>query len=351
MINTSQIARIALIALLIAGCFYVLRPFLAATLFAAIVCVSTWPFYEQIRIRLGNRDTLAAMIMTLLMLIALIGPMAYLAENLADGATMLLEQIKLALENPKPHAPSWLANLPLMGGQIDDFWQRRVASHEDLMKLLSQYYEPMRKFSLQAVQLVGGGLLQLLVAVFVAFFFYRDGTSLGKTLVTIARRLGGALGQQMLELSSSTVKAVMIGIVGTAAVQAAVALVGFLIAGAPAPVLLAAATFFLSMIPVGPPLVWGSAALWLLGHGETGWAIFLGLYGFFGISSVDNIVKPMLISQTARLPLLLIVLGVFGGAVAFGFIGIFLGPALLAVGLALTRHWIELHSEEAGAVP
>lgn len=350
MINTSQLARIAVIAILVTGCFFVLRPFLAATLFAAVVCVSTWPFYRRVLSSMGGRRTLASLVMTVLMLLALFGPLTYLAINLIEGATTFLDLVQGVLENPPAHAPGWIANLPWVGGQIDTFWQHRIANHDDFMKLLAQYYEPMRKFSLQAVQMVGEGVLQLVVVVFVAFFIYRDGEALSRAVETAARKLGGDLGEQLLVLSSHTVKAVMIGIVGTAAVQAAVALLGFIIVGAPAPILLASATFFLSMIPVGPPLVWGGVTMWLLEHDQTGWAIFMGLYGFFVISSVDNIVKPMLISQAAHLPFWLIVLGVFGGILAFGFVGIFLGPVLLALGLALTRHWIEMVAEDESGV-
>lgn len=347
MINTSQLTRIALVAFLIAGCFQILRPFMAAILFAAVVCVFTWPYYRRLWSWLGGRDTLAAMTMTLLLLIALVVPMFYLAANLADSATQLFDQLRPALEHPQPHVPQWIHDLPLIGGQIDEFWQRIAASHDELMKLLRQYNEPLRKFGLQAVQLVGGGLLQLLLVIFVAFFFYRDGVRLADELAIAAHKLGGDLGLEMLELSALTVKAVMLGIFGTAIAQALVALLGFLIAGVPAPVLLAAATFFLSMVPVGPPLVWGGAALWLFNQGETGWAIFMALYGLIAISSVDNIVKPILISKSANLPMLLIVPGVFGGALAFGFVGIFLGPALLALGLALAQHWIAKRSVEA----
>ena len=151
--------------------------------------------------------------------------------------------------------------------------------------------------------------------------------------------LAGALGEQMLALARSTVMGVMVGIVGTAAAQSLVALVGFLIAGVPGALLLAAATFFPSMIPIGPPLLWGGAAFWLYDQGQTGWAIFMTIYGLAVIGSVDNFVKPLLISRTASLPILLIALGVFGGIIAFGFIGIFLGPVLLALGLVLAEKW------------
>ncbi|MDP1595619.1 MAG: AI-2E family transporter [Methylotenera sp.] len=345
MINTNQISRIALIALLIIGCIFVLYPFMAAVLFAAVICVFTWPLYQRVWRQLGRRDTLAAITMTLLLLVALILPMAYLVMNLADSATILLDEAQTTLQNLQPFAPEWIKNLPLVGSQLAEFWQRAAVSHEELMRLLSQYSEPMRKFMLQGVQLVMGGFLQLLLVVFVAFFFYRDGAYLAKIVVAILRRLGGELGEEMLQLSCNTVKGVMLGIFGTALAQAAVALFGFWLAGAPLPLLLALATFFLSVVPVGPPLIWGGAALWLYNHGDHGWAIFLALYGLLAISSVDNLVKPILISHSSHLPLLLVVLGVLGGALAFGFIGIFLGPTLLAVGLTLITHWVALQNK------
>lgn len=345
MINTNQISRIALIALLIIGCIFVLYPFMAAVLFAAVICVFTWPLYQRVWRQLGRRDTLAAITMTLLLLVALILPMAYLVMNLADSATILLDEAQTTLQNLQPIAPEWIKNLPLVGAQLAEFWQRAAVSHEELMRLLSQYSEPMRKIMLGGVQLVMGGFLQLLLVVFVAFFFYRDGTYLAKIVVAILRRLGGELGEEMLQLSCNTVKGVMLGVFGTALAQAIVALFGFWLAGAPLPLLLALATFFLSVIPVGPPLIWGGAALWLYNHGDHGWAIFLALYGLLAISSVDNLVKPILISHSSHLPLLLVVLGVLGGALAFGFIGIFLGPTLLAVGLTLITHWVALQNK------
>ncbi|MBM3351457.1 MAG: AI-2E family transporter [Betaproteobacteria bacterium] len=345
MINTHQMARIALVALLIVGCVFVLYPFMPAVLFSAVICVFTWPLYHQIWLRLDRRDILAATTMTLLLLFALILPMAYLAVSLADSATVMMDEVQLALQSLQPSAPDWVKQLPLIGGKLADFWQRTVVSHDELVRLINQYAEPIRAILLNAVQLVMIGFLQLLLAVFVAFFFYRDSARLSKTVVTVFHRLGGSLGEEMLQLSCITVKAVMLGIFGTALAQAVVALFGFWLAGAPLPLLLALATFFLSVVPVGPPLVWGGASLWLFNHGEHGWAIFLALYGLMVISSVDNIIKPILISHSARLPLLLVVLGVLGGILAFGFIGIFLGPTLLAVGLTLVSHWVALQNK------
>lgn len=346
MININQVTRIAIITLLAIGCIYVLLPFTAAILFAAIFCLFTWPLYHRLWLRLGKRDTRAAIIMTLLLLIALILPMAYLAMNLADSSERLINALGSGLLNFQPKVPEWMRNLPVVGEQIRLSVERATVSNVELLQIFKQYYEPMRVFALRAVQLVAGGFIQLLLVVFVAFFFYRDGEKIAQSLITIVSRLGGELGKEMLILSCNTVKGVMLGIFGTALAQSIVAMVGFLLAGAPAPLLLACATFFLSVIPIGPPIIWGGAAFWLYNQGEIGWAIFLGLYGLLAISTVDNIVKPILISHTSNLPLLLIVFGVLGGALTFGFIGIFLGPTLLAVGFTLIQHWMALQNKK-----
>ena len=119
-------------------------------------------------------------------------------------------------------------------------------------------------------------------------------------------------------------------------------MIGFIIAGVPGIIILTVATFFFSMVPVvGATMIWGGAAVWLYETGQTGWAIFMALWGMFGISSVDNFLKPFLISRTSSLPLLLIVVGVFGGVLVFGFIGLFLGPTLLALGRVLISEWLD----------
>ena len=187
---------------------------------------------------------------------------------------------------------------------------------------------------------MANGLLQLALVLFVTFFLYRDGTAISQALYIGSRKLGGELGENMLDKARGTVMGVMLGIVGTAAAQGTVAMIGLLIAGVPEAVLLGFATFFLSMIPIGPPLIWGGAAAWLYSEGQTAWAIFLVLYGLFVISSIDNFVKPILIARGAGLSILLIALGVLGGVLVFGFIGIFLGPVLLALGDMLLRRWL-----------
>ena len=145
----------------------------------------------------------------------------------------------------------------------------------------------------------------------------------------------------MFEVAGGTVISVVYGIIGTALAQGLLAGIGLALAGVPAAPLLGLAVFFLSIVPVGPPLVWVSATVWLLWNDSVGWAIFMAMWGFFVISGVDNVIKPWLISRGSRLPFATVLLGVAGGALSFGFIGVFIGPTLLAVGTRILREWTE----------
>ncbi|MCX8016804.1 MAG: AI-2E family transporter [Rhodocyclaceae bacterium] len=340
--TTRQKIRLALAALILVGAAWVLAPFLAALLFAAILCLTTWPLFAWFEARLNGRTTWAAGLMTLLLTLVILVPMAYLAATVADAVGWVIGLLRAWLAAGDFSPPGWLANLPVVGKHLAAYWAKLAASQEELARLGQQLFEPARKLLLSTASVIGQGLIELILVVFVAFFFYRDGRALAGRIGQLAERIGGELGGRMLALTRTTIIGVMVGIVGTAAAQAAVALIGFLIAGVPAPLLLAAATFFLSMVPIGPPLVWGGATWWLYQQNETGWALFMLVWGVAVISSVDNFVKPILISRSSSLPILLIALGVFGGVLAFGFVGIFLGPVILA----LARMLAELSSTD-----
>ncbi|MBW7903239.1 MAG: AI-2E family transporter [Rhodocyclaceae bacterium] len=338
----TQIVQFAIVAALIVGCIAVLLPFVGTLLFAVVLCVSSWPLYARLLKAMRYRHTLAALLMSLLMVVLLAVPMGLLAGNLASGVEAVARYVRPLIENGLPsEPPAWLIGLPWIGVEIADYWHRLTESREELNHMLRQLFDPLRKVALTAVTIFGQGLLQLLLVIFFVFFIFRDAHHYGEALLTAARKLGGRLGERMLGLARGTIMGVMVGIVGTAAAQAAVGMAGYLIAGVPAVLMLTFATFIFAMVPViGPTLIWGGAAFWLYEQGQTGWAIFMLLWGVLGISSVDNFIKPVLISRTAAQPLLLIVVGVFGGVLVFGFIGIFLGPTLLALGQTLIREWI-----------
>jgi len=343
-----QYAQLAAVVIILVGSYLVLRPFIAAILFSAVVCSATWPLYVRLRKTLRGRSRLAALVMTLLLIALVIGPSVLLAVSLADNVTAMVEAGKAALARGPIEPPAWLRRIPMVGEMLADYWQRLVSSSESLAAQSQGLITPARNFLVGAGKTVGQDLLQLALAMFVCFFFYRDGEALARVLRKALDRLAGGLGREMLQTIHTTVNGVVHGIFGTALAQAVVALVGFLIAGVPAPFWLAVATFFLSVLPIGPPLVWGGATLWLASQGQIGWAVFMVLWGLLVISSIDNFVKPYLISRSSALPLLLIVLGVFGGVIAFGFIGIFIGPPVLAIGLTLVQFWIARSIEETG---
>lgn len=337
--NTRLSIRIALAALILLGAVWLLAPFLAALMFAAVLCLTTWPWFARLEQALKGRTTLAASLATLLLVLIVLLPMSYLAATIADGVSQLIGLLRPWFEAGDYAPPDWLIGLPWIGEPLEAYWRKLAANRAELAQLGRQLFEPTRNLLTASARLIGQGLLELTLVVFIAFFFYRDGHALAARIERLAHKIGGELGDHLLGLAQNTVMGVMIGIVGTAAVQGLVALIGFLIAGVPAALLLAAATFFLSMIPLGPPLIWGGAAWWLYSQGETAWAIFMVIWGAAVISSVDNFIKPILISRTASLPILLVALGVFGGVLTFGFVGIFLGPVILALSRALIDRW------------
>ncbi len=343
-----QYARVAAVALLVFGCVLVLQPFIGAILFAGVLVLSTWPAFVRLRDRWGGRSSIAALALVLGMAVALALPVALAAQSLVVHSAGVVEAARRFLERrDNLELPSVIATLPFFGAWLADYWQLLLASREELVALAKRLADPAKTLLIALGAAVGQGLVQILIALFVAFFFYRDGERVRRLLLEGMERLAGPdHGAHLISTAQGAVRGVVYGLLGTAFAQAAVALVGFLIAGVPGAMVLAALTFILSLVPMGPVLIWGGAAAWLYAQGQTGWAIFMVVYGVAVISSVDNFVKPILMSRAGNLSMLLVVLGVFGGAIAFGFIGLFVGPALLAVGWSLLKAWLDDQDHE-----
>jgi len=332
-------AQLAVVFILVAGCFLVLRPFLTATLLAAVVCVTTWPLYLWLLHRVKGRQNIAALTMTLSLALVVILPLALVAYNLADNVTAFYDWIKQAVENGPLEPPVWLKRVPIVGKSVHEYWHLLATNREEMDALTQRLLEPAKNILLTGGIMLGQGVLEMSLAAFVSFFFYRDGVALVRFLNVAMDRLVGTHVENVLGIINNTVRSVMYGLLGTALAQGFVATIGFAIAGVPAALLLGAVTSLFSLIPVGPPLIWGSAAIWLFYQDAVGWGIFMLLWGFFLISTVDNVVKPLLISRGSHLPFILVLFGVGGGVLAFGFVGVFIGPALLAVGFSLVQEW------------
>lgn len=341
---------IVLLALL-AGCLLVLRPFVSALLWAVVLCFSSWPVYRRLLALVGNRRTLAASLMTLAMVLIILLPFVIIGATLADNINQLTGAVKAWAQNGPPAPPDWLARVPVVGTWATDYWQGLTADTARLWAQTEQFIKPVTAWLLQRGLALGGGLLQLALSIFIAFFLFRDGVAVADRLITAVERIGGEQGKHLLTVAGQTVRGVVYGILGTALGQAVMTGIGLFIAGVPGAALLALLTFFASIVPVvGTGLIWIPAALWLFHQGMTGWAVFMLLWGV-GVASLNNVVKPWLISQGSRMPFILIFIGVIGGALAFGFIGVFLGPTLLAVGYRLAEEWISSHRSNPPSSP
>jgi predicted PurR-regulated permease PerM len=288
---------------------------------------------------LGGRESLAAGILTLVWMLLVALPLVWLGFNLADHVRDAVGLIKDIQVDGLPAAPTWLGSIPFVGERLVAMWDSIDQQGAALMVTLKPYLGQVGNWLLARSAQIGGGILELTLSLVFVFFFYRDGPRLAMFVHRLLERLIGDRAGYYIELVAGTVQRVVNGVIGTAAAQALLALIGFWIAGVPGALVLGIVTFLLSLIPMGPPLIWIPATAWLAWKGDYTYAVFLGVWGTFIISGVDNVLKPYLISRGGNLPLVIVLLGVFGGLIAFGFIGLFIGPTLLAVAYSLLTDW------------
>ncbi|MBY0340388.1 MAG: AI-2E family transporter [Rhodocyclaceae bacterium] len=337
--RSDRILALLSLAVLGGGCLWVLWPFMSAVLWAVILSSVTWPAFMWLDSRVGGRRTLSASLMTLLVTLVVVVPFLGVLTGLADNISELSQMFASVKQEGLPDVPDWVSGLPVIGQSLHDYWQQFSHNGARLMGELAKIAEPARNAAFATGRGLGRGLLDIALSVFLAFFFFLYGEAMAKRLRIAMVRLAGLRAEHLLRIAHGTVTGVIYGILGTALAQGLLAAFGFAIAGVPAAMLLGVATAFLSPIPVGPPLIWSGAALYLLQQGQTGWAVFVVLWGFFIVSTVDNVIKPLIISRGSSLPFAIVLLGVLGGVLAFGVIGLFIGPTLLAVGYRLTMEW------------
>jgi len=336
-----QIAGIALIGAIVLGCGVVLRPFLSAILWAAILCFATWPLHELFLRWSHGRRNLTAGLMTAVLSLVLIIPFLVVGLTFTDSVRSGMEWLDVQREEGFSPPPAWVERIPLVGDRISSSWSDLAADPQPTISRWKPRLQAAGLWLLRHSLDLAHGVFELVLSVMIAFFFYRDGAGLVVRLREGIQKISGDYAQHLIYVVKTTVQSVVYGVIGTALAQGIISGIGFAVAGVPVPMLPALFTFFLSFIPFGPPIVWIGASLWLLAMGRTGWAIFMAAYGLLVISSVDNVLKPYIISRGSRLPFVVMFIGVLGGVAAFGFIGIFLGPTLLAVGFSLAQEILD----------
>ncbi len=333
------VAAVAAVVFLAVGCLLVLRPFVSAILWAAVLTYTTWPLMLRLQRGMKGRRTLAALTMTAIIALILVFPFVLAGITLTENVSRL-EELFRALQGGLPvAAPDWVRQLPWVGPAIEHAWPGLAQDTGWLSTSVKSVGMKAGGWLLAHSIDFGKGILQLILSVIIMFVFYRDGERVSARIFAGAQRIAGDVSQRLLLIAGNTVRSVVYGIIGTALAQAIAAAIGLWMAGVPSPFLLGLLTFLLALIPGGPPCIWIPASIWLFHAGHPGWGVFMIIWGFFVISGIDNFIRPYLISRGSNLPFIIVLLGAIGGVVAFGFIGLFLGPVLLAVGYALMREY------------
>jgi predicted PurR-regulated permease PerM len=342
---TRTVLAVLFIGVLIGASLWILKPFLGAAIWAVTIATATWPLMISIQGRLWGRRALAVAVMTVVLLCVLVIPLWLAIGTIVSNADQIAGWVKSisAFEFPPP--PAWLAGLPLFGGDLVAAWEKvALAGLQDFMKKLAPYGGVAIRWFAAEVGGFGALVLQFLLTVVFAALLYARGEQATAWIKRFGRRLAGPRGEHSIRLAGQAVRGVALGVVVTALAQSLLGGIGLVVAGIPFAAVLTAVMFMLAIAQIGPLLVLGPSVAWLYWSGSTGWGTFLLLWTLV-VGVMDNFLRPILIKKGADLPLLLIFTGVVGGLIAFGLIGIFVGPVVLAVAHTLLSAWV---AEPAG---
>lgn len=337
---TRTLLAITCIAGLVGASFWVLKPFLGAAVWAAMLVVATWPLFLQIEQRLGGRRVAAVSIMTVALLLLLIVPLWLAIDTLVDNADRIASWARMLAEQGLPPPPDFVSALPLVGDKLAALWREiAAAGPAGVMGRVTPYAANIGKWLVAEAGSLGFMLVQFLLVVTLAAIMYGSGEAAAGKLHRFGRRLAGERGEKAVVLAAQAIRGVALGVGVTAIVQTVLGGIGLAIAGVPFAGFLSALMLMMCIAQVGPMVVLLPAVGWLFWSGDTGWAIFLLIWSLV-VGTLDNFLRPALIKRGADLPLLLIFAGVIGGMLAFGLIGLFIGPVVLAVTYTLLEAWV-----------
>lgn len=329
----------ALLAGLLLLAFQVLQPFIVPVIWAVILAYVTWPAHERlVRLFRGQRGP-AALVMTLLLVFLIVAPLVWLVMLVQTEVVDAYREITVLLSKGL-QLPDFLLELPLVGDWLREWLARISANPDELVTAIRAFLDRSSGEFGGFVGGVGRNVVKLLIAMLSLYFMFRDGHVLAAQLSKGLHQFLGSRVDHYLVAIGDTVKAVVYGLILAALAQGTLAGIGYWFAGLEAPVFLAALTFLVALIPFVVPFMWGGASLWLLVNGETAAALGLFLWGVTAVSWIDNIVRPLVISGATQIPFLLVMFGVLGGLTAFGLVGLFIGPVILAVLVAVWREWL-----------
>ncbi|MDQ6433483.1 AI-2E family transporter YdiK [Mesorhizobium sp. LHD-90] len=339
-----DIGRATLLVLFIGGLllasFWILQPFLPAILWATTLVLATWPVMLWVQRRCGNRRAIAVLVMTVGILLVLIIPLWLAVGTVVANIDVIGDLVRKALSLRIPEVPAWVRQLPLIGDSIAQAWERiRQSGVADLASRLMPYAGALTQWVAAAAGNVGGMFVQFLLTAVIAAVMYTGGERAAAQLLRFGRRLAGDRGEKAVYLAGQAIRSVALGVVVTALAQSVIGGVGLAVVGVPFAALLTALMFVLCLIQLGPALVLVPTVVWLYYSNDAVSGTVLLVFTLVA-TTIDQFIRPILIRRGADLPLLLILAGVVGGLIAFGVLGIFIGPTVLAVAYTLLNAWI-----------
>ena len=325
---------------LIVSSFWIVRPFLMASIWAIMIAVATWPLLLRAQAWLGGRRSLAAAVMTSALLLILLVPFYFGVTAIVGSARQVADWSKSLETLSVPQLPAWVTALPVVGSRLATRWEQlAAATPEQLSAHLAPFARGLVLWFVGQVGSLGLLLVQFLLTAIIVALLYTNGETVAEAADRFARRLAGPQGENAVHLAARAVRAVALGVLVTAVLQTVFAAMGLANAGVPFATILTALVFMLAVAQVGPGPVLLPATIWIYarsgavwGTGFLAWSIFCGTF--------DNFLRPLLIRRGADLPLLLIFAGVIGGLIAFGVVGLFIGPVVLAVAYTLLVDWV-----------
>lgn len=325
--------------------FNVLKYFIVPVLWAAIIAYMTWPWYQWIYRKCGSRATLSATLMISLIILLIGIPLTFGIFMLQHEGRSLYYELQKQVFSGHLNVPDFIRQLPFIGKEITRTLHDINTDPNSIVQTVSIWIQSHLNYGRFVLNEIGKNIIKLCFAVMSLFFFYRDGQTI---LNQVSKALEMVIGPRIhhyLDTISETTRAVVYGVGLTAVAQAVLAGLSYLVAGVPNPMVLTIVTFLLALIPFGTPLAYGSVALWLFSQGQTVEAIGVMAWGVCIVSTSDNVIRPLVISGATQIPFLLIMFGVLGGIASFGLVGLFIGPVILAVLLAIWREWLHETNE------
>ncbi|MCU0578194.1 MAG: AI-2E family transporter YdiK [Desulfobacterota bacterium] len=327
---------------------WILLPFLAAIIWAVTIVAATWPLMITIQSWLWGRRGLAVTVMTLILLAVLVVPLSAAIGVIATHTDTIIGWAKSLAHYEITAAPDWLRRLPFVGFPAAEAWDKIAASGlRGILDKAWPYTGAVVKWFLSQMGDLGALFVQFLLTVVIAALLYTNGERAAQAVLGFGKRLAGPYGEQSVRLAGQAIRGVALGVVVTALAQSLLGGLGLVVCGVPFAPVLTAVMLVLAIAQIGPIPVLLASVVWLYWGGATGWGTVLLIWTVV-VGTMDNFLRPFLIKKGADLPLLLIFAGVIGGLMAFGIIGIFIGPVVLAVAYTLTAAWVEGATAESG---